>query len=39
MTDESPVYRSIGRQFAGHGAVNHSAQEYFRAYFWHTNKR
>src|SRR6266403_759540 len=37
MTDESPVYWSIGRQFAGHGAVNHSAAEYVRAYFWHTN--
>jgi transposase-like protein len=37
MTDESPVYWSIGRQFSGHGAVNHSAQEYVRAYFWHTN--
>jgi hypothetical protein len=39
MTDESPVYWSIGRQFAGHGAVNHSAEEYVRAYFWHTNTR
>ena len=37
MTDESPVYWSIGRQFARHGAVNHSAEEYARAYFWHTN--
>jgi hypothetical protein len=37
MTDESPVYWSIGREFAGHGAVNHSAEEYVRAYFWHTN--
>jgi transposase-like protein len=37
MTDESPVYWSIGRQFAGHGAVNHSAEEYVRAYFWHAN--
>jgi transposase-like protein len=37
MTDESPVYWSIGRQFAGHGAVNQSAEEYVRAYFWHTN--
>jgi transposase-like protein len=37
MTDESPVYWSIGRQFAGHGAVNHSAEEYVRSYFWHTN--
>jgi transposase-like protein len=37
MTDESPVYWSIGRQFAGHGAVNHSAEEYVRAFFCHTN--
>jgi transposase-like protein len=37
MTDESPVYWSIGRQFAGHGVVNHSAEEYVRSYFWHTN--
>ena len=37
MTDESPVYWSIGRGFAGHGAVNHSAEEYVRAQFWHTN--
>ena len=37
MTDESPVYWSIGREFAGHGALNHSAEEYVRAYFWHTN--
>jgi transposase-like protein len=37
MTDESPIYWSIGREFSGHGAVNHSAQEYVRAHFWHTN--
>ena len=37
MTDESPVYWSIGREFSGHGAVNHSAEEYVRAAFWHTN--
>jgi transposase-like protein len=37
MTDESPVYPGIGRQFAGHGTVNHSAEEYVRAQFWHTN--
>jgi transposase-like protein len=24
MTDESPVYWGVGREFAGHGAVNHS---------------
>jgi transposase-like protein len=37
MTDESPVYRPIGTQFGGHGTVNHSAEEYVRATFWHTN--
>jgi transposase-like protein len=37
MTDESTVYPAIGREFAGHGSVNHSAEEYVRAYFWHTN--
>ena len=37
MTDESPVYPGIGRGFAGHGSVNHSAEEYVRAQFWHTN--
>ena len=37
MTDEAPVYTAIGREFGGHGAVNHSAEEYVRAAFWHTN--
>ena len=37
MTDESTVYPRIGASFAGHGTVNHSAEEYVRAYFWHTN--
>lgn len=37
MTDESAVYPSIGEKFSGHGTVNHSAQEYVRAFFWHTN--
>ena len=37
MTDESLVYPGIGEAFAGHGTVNHSAEEYVRAYFWHTN--
>jgi transposase-like protein len=37
MTDDSPVYPKIVAQFAGHGTVNHSAEEYVRAYFWHTN--
>jgi len=37
MTDEAPAYTKIGGEFAGHGTVNHSAEEYVRAYFWHTN--
>ncbi len=37
MTDEAPAYKAIGEEFAGHGTVNHSAEEYVRAYFWHTN--
>jgi hypothetical protein len=37
MTDDSAVYPPITEEFAGHGSVNHSAEEYVRAYFWHTN--
>src|SRR3981081_3271170 len=37
MTDEATVYTQIGREFSGHGTVNHSAEEYVRAHFWHTN--
>jgi transposase-like protein len=37
MTDESSVYPAVGRELTGHGSVNHSAEEYVRAYFWHTN--
>ncbi len=37
MTDESAVYPKIGEEFAGHGTVNHSIEEYVRGYFWHTN--
>ncbi len=37
MTDESPIYPKIGEAFSLHGTVNHSANEYARAYFWHTN--
>ena len=37
MTDEAPQYKSIGHEFDGHGSVNHSAEEYVRAYFYHTN--
>ena len=28
MTDESAVYTRVGREFSGHGTVNHSAREY-----------
>jgi transposase-like protein len=37
MTDDAPVYPGIVRGFSGHGSVNHSAEEYVRAHFWHTN--
>ena len=37
MTDDAPVYTAFARDFAGHGTVNHSAEEYVRAAFWHTN--
>jgi hypothetical protein len=30
MTDELRAYRGIGRQFAGHDAVNHGAEEWSR---------
>ena len=37
MTDDSPVYPSLTKEFAGHGTVNHSIEEYVRGHFWHTN--
>jgi transposase-like protein len=38
MTDESLVYPRVGREFAGHSAVNHSAKEYARlGGFAHSN--
>ncbi len=37
MTDDSPVYPPITDEFAGHGTVNHSIEEYVRGDFWHTN--
>lgn len=37
MTDESGSYIRVGREFSGHGAVNHSIEEYVRGGFWHTN--
>jgi transposase-like protein len=37
MSDESTVYPSVMKGMGGHGTVNHSAEEYVRAQFWHTN--
>ena len=37
MTDDSVVYPKVGREFAGHGTVNHNAEEYVRGSFWYTN--
>jgi hypothetical protein len=38
MTDESGAYITVGREFAGHGTVNHGAEEYVRTgRFHHTN--
>jgi len=37
MTDESGSYVTVGREFVGHGTVNHSIDEYVRGGFWHTN--
>jgi transposase-like protein len=38
MTDEAPVYEKLGREFSGHGTVNHSAEEYVTTGgFKHTN--
>lgn len=38
MTDESPIYTRMGKEFAGHGTVNHSIGEYVAlGPFKHTN--
>lgn len=37
MTDEAGQYIAVGREFSGHGTVNHSAGEYVRGIFWHSN--
>ena len=37
MTDASNVYTKTGREFSGHGTVNHSINEYVRGGFWYTN--
>jgi hypothetical protein len=30
MTDETAAYTKVGKEFSGHGTVNHSADEYVR---------
>ncbi|MCH8917222.1 MAG: IS1595 family transposase [Proteobacteria bacterium] len=37
MTDQAGHYIRVGKEFAGHGSVNHSIEEYVRGTFWHTN--
>ena len=37
MTDEAGQYITVGREYVGHGTVNHSIEEYVRGSFWHTN--
>ena len=37
LTDESPIYTRMGKEFAFHSKVNHSAGEYVRKVFHHTN--
>ena len=38
MTDESPVYVGVGREFGFHGKVNHSASQYVTTGGWkHSN--
>lgn len=37
VTDESGVYLHVGKEFAGHGTVNHTAGEYVKAGGTHTN--
>ena len=35
--DEHGGYVTVGREFGGHGRVNHSIEECVRGSFWHTN--
>ncbi len=34
MSDDSPSYVKVGREFSGHSSVNHSAGEYVPKVFW-----
>lgn len=37
MTDDASLYAGLGKEFGGHATVNHSAEEYVRDGYWHTN--
>ncbi len=37
MTDESPIYTRMGKEFAAHATVNHSAGEYVSLKTLHSN--
>src|SRR5690606_18157809 len=37
MTDEHAGYKTVGKEFTGHGVVSHSTGEYGRATYFHTN--
>lgn len=37
MTDEHAGYKTVGKEFVGHGVVSHSTGEYGRATYFHTN--
>ncbi len=36
MTEEAPAFKGSGKAFDGHGSVSHSADEYVRKVFYHT---
>ncbi|MCB2074206.1 MAG: IS1595 family transposase [Novosphingobium sp.] len=37
MTDENSVYKTVGKEYVGHGVVRHGLGEYGRASYFHTN--
>lgn len=37
MTDEHAGYKTVGKEYVGHGVVNHSQREYGRKGVFHTN--
>ena len=37
MTDDHSGYKTVGKEYVGHGVVKHSLGEYVRATYFHTN--